>query len=98
MKYRRKPVIVEAVRWDGTEASLRLIELLASNRFDVVDPEGSWDDDPDATAACRSDLRGGAWVPMYNGDYVVVDDEGRLFPLRGAIFDDQFECWVGNEP
>lgn len=92
-KYKRRPMEVEAVRWDGTEASADIVRLLAGAAFLTVEPESSWDDDVDATAACRSDLHGGRWIGMRNGDYVVVDDEGRLFPLRAAIFEETYEAW-----
>lgn len=92
-KFRRKPVQVQAVRWDGTEASAHLCLLMAGASFEVLDPEGSWNDDPDVTAVCKSDLRGKEWVPMYNGDYLVVDEYDRLFPLRGVLFEEHYEQW-----
>lgn len=95
-KYRRKPMIVEAVRWDGTEASGDFCRLLGGVGFEVLEPPG-WNDDVDVTAICKSDLRGQDWVPMYQGDYVVVDDEGRLYPMRGVLFEGLFESWIGCE-
>lgn len=90
-RYRHKPLIVEAVRWDGTESCADFCRLLAGAAFLTVEPEASWDDDPDATAACRSDLHGGRWIGMRVGDYVVVDKEGRLYPLRKVIFEELYE-------
>lgn len=91
-KYRRKLLEVEAVRWDGTAASADLCRLLAGQSFEVLDGF-LWEDDPAVTAICRSDLLGGKWMGMYPGDYVVVDDEGRLFPLRAVIFEEMYESW-----
>lgn len=92
-KYRRKPVEVEAVRWDGTAASADFCKLLAGVNFETLDGM-VWEDDPGFTAICRSDLQGGKWIGMYDNDFVVVDDEGRLFPLRASIFEDMYEQWV----
>lgn len=91
-KYRRKPLEVEAVRWDGTAASADLCKLLAGPGFETLDGFG-WEDDPAATAVCRSDLQGGKWIPMYDGDFVVVNQDGNLFPLRAAIFEETYESW-----
>lgn len=88
MKYVRKPVEVEAIQWDGTENSRQLLELFAGPSFEVIDV---WVEDPDATAACRSDWHGGTWIPMYQGDYVVIDAEGHLFPLRKVLFEETYE-------
>lgn len=89
MRYRRRPLVVEAEQWDGSEKSADRIHLLAGSSFEVLD--GPWGDEEDASAISRSDLMGGSWVPLRVGDYVVVDDEGRLFPLRQTIFEEAYE-------
>jgi hypothetical protein len=92
MRYRRKPCEVQAIRWDGTQESENLIIMLAATSFERLDTP--WNDDPDATAVCKSDFRGGTWVPMHHGDYVVLDDEGRLFPLKAALLHESYELVV----
>jgi hypothetical protein len=89
MRYRRKPIEVQAIRWDGTRESENLIVMIAATSFEVLDTP--WNDDPDATAICKSDFRGGAWVPMCNGDYVVLDDQGCLFPLKAALLHENYD-------
>lgn len=88
MRYLRRPVLVEAQQWLGTPESADKIHLLAGANFQVLDMP--WDDDPDSSAITRSDLQGGQWQPLRVGDYVVVDDEGRLFPLRKVIFEETY--------
>lgn len=92
MRYRRKPVEVQAIRWDGTPEAAGLIALIAAEGFQVLD--APWNDDPDATAICRSSLVGWKWVPVYPGDYIILDHEAHVFPLHGVLFHDQYEAIV----
>lgn len=94
MRYRRKPVEVQAIQWDGTQESADLIALIAADSFEILDTQ--WNNDPDATAICRSAWQSKNWVPMCTGDYVILDNEGYLFPLHQALFHDTYEVIVNR--
>ena len=95
MKWIRKPVVVDAQCWDGTPDAVDAIERMLPEPTDFQVLDSVWMDSPDATAICRSGWRGGAWVAMYTGDYVVVDDSGVAFPLNRAVFEETYER-LGN--
>lgn len=85
MKYRRKPVVVEAVRYWGDVESHREVEMLTGQEADATD------------AACHvmngifpiKTPDGTMWAR--EGDYVVKGVRGECYPCKPDIFEETYE-------
>lgn len=88
-KYRKKPVVIEAMQWDGTTAS--------------ATPTINWALDHDVTITyycgdeCRSDLHvllvstlEGA-MKAQPGDYIIKGVQGEFYPCKPDIFASTYE-------
>ena len=77
MRYRKKPVEVEAILWDGTNT----VELM-----DFVGPFNvAWFGNiPEIET-----LEGRMMVSK--GDWVIIDAGGELYPCKPDVFDDVYE-------
>lgn len=87
MKYRKKPVVVDAVRWTGDIESLGEIEKLQGFSFSkdkVVD-------------IVKSDeirihtLEGEMTASL--GDYIIRGVHGELYPCKPDIFEETYEVY-----
>lgn len=89
MKYRKKPVEIEAIQWNGVN-HLDLNKF-AGLKFAVI-PEVDRDlcGDPEATAQIFDALHS-TWVLVYTGDYIIKGVEGEFYPCRPWIFDQTYE-------
>ena len=78
MKYRKKPVVVEAVQWTGSPESLAEIRMMAGDQM----------------IRQRRDGRGkGLLIPTLEGDiiadagdWIIKGIAGEVYPCRDAIF------------
>lgn len=81
MKYRKKPVVIEALQWDGTLAGVRAIrewapELMVNSL--VTDKDGN-------VAEWRiGTLEGSHIVSKY--DFVIKGIAGEFYPCKSDIF------------
>ena len=76
-KFRKKPVVIEAVLWDGSIGSLEAIELfddagvintnLSKNELQIVTPEGV--------------------MTAFQGDWIIKGVVGELYPCKSDIFE-----------
>ena len=85
MKYRQKPIVIEAIKWDGTQNGFELIShqfgnptnlklLWGSNMrriFDIETLEGHHEVSP--------------------GDYVIRGVKGEFYPCKPEIFEMTYE-------
>lgn len=86
MKFRKKPVVIDAVQWLGD--NVNELGLFAGDKFDpFTEP---CDDDPDATAAVLDDLHS-TWVLVQTGDYIIKGIKGEFYPCRESVFDETYE-------
>lgn len=90
MRYRKKPVVIDAVQWTGNNAS-QLFDF-AELCFDIIEPnERQYTDDPDATAQIFDKLHS-TWVLVYDGDYIIRGIKGEFYPCREEVFNETYEA------
>lgn len=89
-RYRKKPVEIEAVRWDG-ENEMDLIAFVGPERFNALDDEDrQYADDPEWTAQVFDDLHG-TWVGVYTGQWIVRGVKGEFYPCADDVFAETYE-------
>lgn len=82
MKFRKKPVVIEAVKWDG---SLETIEpLLVRSSIPSVSQ------DLGETALMIQTLEGEMRADV--GDWIIKGLKGELYPCKPDIFDATYEA------
>lgn len=77
MKYRKKPIVIEAVQWDG------------KNHHAV---ENNWDNDPrDSSKHSIHTISG--WANIAVGDYIITEQDGvNYYPCKKDIFEASYEA------
>jgi hypothetical protein len=86
-KYRKKPVIVDVVRWTGdNETELR---EFTGGRFHAVDPEDRCED-PDRTGEVF-DVLHGTWVGVYTGQSIIRGIQGEFYPITAEVLAATYE-------
>jgi hypothetical protein len=82
-KYRKKPVVIEAERFDGTENSIIKIIALSqgSERTKWIRAE--------AKGLLIPTLEGTMWADI--GDFVIRGVQGELYPCKPDIFEATYE-------
>lgn len=77
MRYRKKPVVIEAIRWDGTNA-----EAMLAIGLDVFcNAPGSALIIPTLEGNMRADI----------GDWIIRGVKGELYPRKPDIFEATYE-------
>lgn len=83
MKYRKKPVIIEALRWDSTENIIKIKKWLGDNLIseprDGVGVVGYW----------IKTLEGNMMISY--GDYIIKGVNGEFYPCKPDIFQKTYE-------
>ncbi len=96
MRYRKRPIIVDAVQWTP-ETTQELIEFAGSS-FDVLTPQEQRDcDDPEATAQVY-DVLHSTWILVYTGDWIIKGIKGEFYPCREDVFLATYERESTPEP
>jgi hypothetical protein len=85
MRYRKKPVEVDAVRWTGDNVAE--LAAFAGARFDTIDPRDR-DDDADASVF---DVLHSTWVRVYPGQWVIKGVRGEFYPCAHDVFEQTYE-------
>lgn len=82
MKYRKKPVVIEAEQWDGTVESFNKIDLLNidGNDFILRKENGT---------LLIPTLEGDMIASI--GDYIIRGVSGEVYPCKPDIFDMTYE-------
>jgi hypothetical protein len=87
-RWRKKPVTIEAIRWDGTVASATvIIDWLLAN-----DATARYHDDP----ALRIDTLEGTMTAT-PGDFIIRGVQGEFYPCKPDIFAATYEP-AGESP
>lgn len=87
MKFRKKPVVIEAFQWWGSERQTEDPEwiVIAIKRGDVIFPhEGT----PDVQMAIKT-LEG--IITASQGDWIIKGVKGELYPCKPDIFELTYE-------
>lgn len=80
MKYRKKPVVIEAIKWAGTNL-LEWIEQNPSVR-NVIQIENAWEL---TVKTIEGDMK------AHEGDYIIIGVEGEVYPCKASIFEKTYE-------
>lgn len=101
MKYRKKPVVIEAMRFAGTTAETHAVyqwveknTLGSFEPMDVIEgrkpyPASGVSIDPRDGRMIIATLEGPHWVNV--GDYVIRGVAGEYYPCRSDIFEATYE-------
>ena len=90
MKYRKKPIVIEAMQWDGsTESYVRIVEELNSTR--IGDGRLMLCDDPEegGTHISLSTLNGN--VTVLPSEWIIKGVRGEFYPCKPDIFEKTYE-------
>src|SRR5215471_12055141 len=86
MPFRKKPVVIKAVRWTGTNWN----EIAAFHRGDHFTTTTK----PDGVYLNIATLEGTAQAMP--GDWIIEGVKGEVYPCKSDIFEATYEPWVGN--
>jgi hypothetical protein len=90
VKFRKKPVVIEAVQWTGDNVAE--VNYLAASHFTVLDEQDRANcDDPEATAQVF-DVLHSTWVLVYDGDWIIQGIQGEHYPCRPDVFAATYEA------
>jgi hypothetical protein len=91
VKYRKKPVVIEAMLWDGNNDQ----DLL-----DWAEANGVWGDDfkIDTDKKQVIILTLGGYITASKGDYVIKGVKGEFYPCKPDIFLETYECVSDLQP
>ena len=87
MKFRKKPVVIEAVEWDGTNGSLDEIADLALDCGRRVQLVGGQLEIPTLEGVMTASL----------GDWVIKGVQGEIYPCKPDIFEATYEPVMPTE-
>lgn len=91
-RWRKKPVMVEAVRWTGDNAAE--LARFTGSQFAVVAPEDRGDN-PDITAQVF-DVLHSTWVGLYTGQWVIKGVRGEFYPCDDGVLAETYEPVEGE--
>jgi hypothetical protein len=99
MKYRKKPVVIEAVelRWDNW--SNEMCDFAGVGKLTDGKPEGTFlDKDNKPTKECSANTTIGMLIPTLEGvmvarqgDFIIRGVNGELYPCKPDIFEKTYE-------
>jgi len=97
MKFRKKPVEIEARQWDGTaEGATPIINWILSNdgtaRFSCAQPD-SGPCKPEKPHSIAIDTLEGS-MHASPGDWIVCGVHGEFYPIKPSIFEDNFDAVI----
>ena len=96
MKFRKKPVVIEAMQWDGTaKGAGPIIDWALDHGATIVyecsNPERCVEHDGDAPHALAvRTLEGTMRADV--GDWVIKGIRGEFYPIKGDIFSETYEA------
>ena len=91
MKYRKKPVVVDAVRWTGDIESLGEIEKLQGFSFSKDEVVGIVMNDEIRIRTPEGEMTASL------GDYIIRGVRGEIYPCKPDIFEETYEMAEDEE-
>lgn len=87
MKFRKRPVVVEAVRWTGDNYAD--VVLFAEGQFAEIAETGA------ATGVTAEvfDYLHSASIPLRTGDWIIRGIRGEYYPCKADVFEATYEPW-----
>lgn len=90
-KYRKKPVVVEAILYTGSN-HVEVQAFTGAFHFGPVASEDR-DADPDITAEVYDELHS-TWVGVKDGQWVIRGVKGEFYPCDAEVFDATYDLAV----
>jgi len=87
-KYRKKPVEIEAIRYDGNNHEE--VYAFTGEQFFAIEPEDRADD-PDLTAEVYDKLHS-TWVGVKDGQWIICGVQGEYYPCDPDVFAATYEA------
>lgn len=84
MKFRKKPVVIDAIRWTGDNYDE--INNWTDSRFQMI----TLPDQPEMTARIY-DVLHETWVLLRDGDWVIRGVRGEYYPCANDVFESTYE-------
>lgn len=89
MRYRSKPVEIEAIQFTGDNATE--VYDFSEGKFHVLDEEDREEcDDPEATAEIFDELHS-TWVLVYDTNWIIRGTKGEYYPCNNEVFLEKYE-------
>ena len=92
-KFRKKPVVIEAVKWDGSPASWKVLYEFARDESGMPLVAGPHPND-DVHIMTREDGEGTPWQVQHiasKGDWIIKGVKGEFYPCKPDIFEQTYE-------
>lgn len=89
MKYRKKPVVIEAIQWDGFNLEEVKHFVGASLVYDIYDTAWEVGKAPPKVNMKIKTLEGEMQVSK--GDYIIKGVQGEFYPCKPDIFEQTYE-------
>lgn len=90
MKFRKKPVEIDAVQWTGDNAAEVYAFTGESNFAPITDGFHHESEDPDITATVF-DVLHSTWVGVKTGQWIIRGVRGETYPCDESMFADTYE-------
>lgn len=87
MKFQKKPVVISAVQWDGTEQGIQKIKAVFPQLETLA--KSGYKYKPEITYWRIGTLEGGHEVTP--GDWIIQGVKGELYPCKPDIFELTYE-------
>lgn len=91
MKFRKKPVVIEAILWDGTIQTLKVLQAMGmkSIRYSTDDSRRDGISDLEIVT-----LEGSHCASL--GDWIIKGVKGEFYPCKPDIFEQTYELVEGG--
>lgn len=84
-KYRKKPVVIEAVQWKGDNFNEIKQMLKNADENRIIMPHSNEDGDSLLIVTLEGEMRAN------KGDYIIKGVKGEFYPCKPDIFEDTYE-------
>ena len=86
--FRKKPVTIQAIQWDGT--NVEAVQAFAGAYFNDIDPADRAED-PARTAEVY-DILHSTWVGVYDGQWIVRGVKGEFYPIAPDVLAETYDA------
>lgn len=84
-KYRKKPLVIEAVQWDGKKETAGMLSYLSNGKIYTDYPLKSGDGIPMFIDTLEGQMQAN------EGDYIIKGINDEFYPCRADIFEASYE-------
>lgn len=88
-KYRKKPIEVEAIQFDGSIESVQKVKQFTKDKFREI-PEEDREDDPSKVAEVFDYIHR-TWIGVRTEDWIIRGVSGEVYPCAPGVFEATYE-------